>query len=86
MKKILCFALAFLLSFNAITCNVFAEDFSGSSTDYNIPSKDTLKELPADAPKSTETFLKHVYFQPMTDFFNSCLLYTSDAADDICDV
>ena len=71
MKKILCFALAFLLSFNAITCNVFAEDFSGSSTDYNIPSKDTLKELPADAPKSTETFLKHVYFQPMTDFFNS---------------
>lgn len=71
MKKILCFILAFLLSFNAITCNVFAEGFSGSSTDYNIPSKDILKELPADAPKSTETFLKHVYFQPMTEFFNS---------------
>lgn len=71
MKKILCFTLAFLLSFNAITCNVLAEDFSGSSTDYNIPSKDTLKELPADAPSSTETFLKHVYFQPMTEFFNS---------------
>ena len=71
MKKILCFTLAFLLSFNAITCNVLAEDFSGSSTDYNTPSKDTLKELPADAPSSTETFLKHVYFQPMTEFFNS---------------
>lgn len=71
MKKILCFTLAFLLSFNAITCNVLAEDFSGSSTDYNIPSKDTLKELPIDAPQATEKFLKNVYFQPMTEFFNT---------------
>lgn len=37
MKKILCFTLAFLLSFNAITCNVYAENFSGSSTDYENP-------------------------------------------------
>lgn len=71
MKKILCFTLAFLLSFNAITCNVLAEDFSGSSTDYNIPSKDTLKELPIDAPQATENFLKNVYFQPMTEYFNA---------------
>ena len=71
MKKILCFTLAFLLSFNAITCNVFAEEFSGSSTDYNIPSKDTLKELPADAPQATENFLKNVYFQPLTEYFNT---------------
>lgn len=71
MKKILCFTLAFLLSFNAITCNVLAEDFSGSSTDYNIPSKDTLKELPIDAPQATESFLKNVYFQPMTEYFNA---------------
>ena len=71
MKKILCFTLVFLLSFNAITCNVLAEDFSGSSTDYNIPSKDTLKELPIDAPQATEKFLKNVYFQPMTEFFNT---------------
>ena len=46
MKKILCFILAFLLSFNAITCNVFAEDFSGSSTDY---------ENPADAKPITDS-------------------------------
>ena len=62
--------LALLLSFNSITCYVYAEDFSGSSTDYNIPSKDTLKELPVDAPQATENFLKNVYFQPMTEFFN----------------
>lgn len=38
MKKILCFTLAFLIAFNAITCNVFAESFSGSSTDYENPT------------------------------------------------
>lgn len=38
MKKILCFILALLLSFNSITCYVYAEDFSGSSTDYGTPS------------------------------------------------
>lgn len=30
--------LALLLSFNSITCYVYAEDFSGSSTDYDTPS------------------------------------------------
>ena len=30
--------LALLLSFNSITCYVYAEDFSGSSTDYGTPS------------------------------------------------
>ncbi|VUX19352.1 hypothetical protein [Blautia obeum] len=38
MKKILCFMLALLLSFNSVTCYVYAEDFSGSSTDYGTPS------------------------------------------------
>lgn len=30
--------LALLLSFNSVTCYVYAEDFSGSSTDYGTPS------------------------------------------------
>lgn len=38
MKKILCFMLALLLSFNSVICYVHAEDFSGSSTDYGTPS------------------------------------------------
>ena len=52
MKKILCFTLAFLLSFNAITCNVFAESFSGSSTDYEYPSN--AKPI-TDSPEYKET-------------------------------
>ena len=46
MKKILCFVLSALIVFNSIICNVYAEDFSGSSTDY---------ENPADAKPITES-------------------------------
>lgn len=52
MKRILCFTLAFLLSFNAITCNVFAESFSGSSTDYEYPSN--AKPI-TDSPEYKDT-------------------------------
>ena len=52
MKKILCFTLAFLLLFNTITCNVFAEDFSGSSTDYEYPSN--AKPI-TDSPEYKDT-------------------------------
>lgn len=46
MKKLLCFVLSVLIVFNSIICNVYAEDFSGSSTDY---------ENPADAKPITES-------------------------------
>lgn len=73
MKKILCFILAILLTFNCIVCNytVYAEDFSGTSTDYTKPSGTELKDLPESAPTATETFLKNVYFRPLTDFMES---------------
>ena len=61
MKKILCFILVFLLSFNAVTCNVFAEDFSGSSTDYENPTDaKPITDSPEfkDVQKNINTVLK----------------------------
>ena len=64
MKKILCFILTILLTFNCIVCNytVYAEDFSGSSTDYTKPSGTELTDLPESAPTVIENFTKFILF------------------------